>query len=175
MQEAEIKGLQKLFEVSYFIAKKWRYFSDFKDIIELQKMHGVTFHGTSFKHKNACKDFIISIGDYFFMKDVKDKVERANFIAILNHGATDSAIMEQEVNYLVFFESDTFESRLAFFTVAELNSGQNAPGLKLAIEEAFQSNGLEVMHKVVFIGSDGASVNSGLKSGLIILYKREHK
>ena len=28
--------------------------------------------------------------------------------------------------------------------------GQDLPGLKLAIEEAFYSNGLKVMHKIVF-------------------------
>ena len=75
MQEAEIKGFKKTF---------CQPFSDFKDHIELEKLHGVSFHGTSFEHRNACKDFITSIGDYLFMTDVKDKVKRANLIPTLN-------------------------------------------------------------------------------------------
>ena len=39
----------------------------------------------------------MSITYYLFNKDVKEKVERANFIAILNDGSTDAAILEQEV------------------------------------------------------------------------------
>ena len=82
MRETESKGLQKLFEVAFFIAKKDRLLSDFEDLIELEKIHGVSFHGSGYENRNACRDFIMSITQYLFNKDVKEKVERANFIAI---------------------------------------------------------------------------------------------
>ena len=123
-RDTEMKGLVKLFDVAYFIAKKGRPFTDFKDNIELEKLHGVSFHGTGYEHNNACRDFVKIIGDYLFEKYVKSKVERANFITILNDGTTDSAIQEQEVIYLLFADPDTFQPRLAFFTVAELNESK---------------------------------------------------
>ena len=88
-------------------------------------MQGVTFNGTGVNHRNACKDFVISIGDYCVMKDVKDNVKRANFIAILDDRSTDSVIIVHEVICLVFVDRNTFESRLVHFIVAKLKSGFN--------------------------------------------------
>ena len=58
--------------------------------------------------------------------------------------------------------------------MAELTESQDAPGLKAAIETALKSHELNVIDKLMFLASDGASVNSGLKSGLITLLKEEH-
>ena len=108
-----------------------------------------------------------------FDKDVREKVSRVNFITILNDGTTDAAIIEQEVVYFLFADPDTFEPSLAFFSVIELTESQDAAGLKTALEEALKSKDMDIMDKTVFLASDGASVNSGLKSGLITLLKEE--
>ena len=110
----------------------------------------------------------LSISDYLFQVDVKEKVSRANFIAILTDGTTDAAIIEQEVIYLLYLDPDNFVPRLSFFTVSELHQGQDAAMLKSAIVNAFTENNMEdALSKIVFFGSDGTWTNSGLKSGLI--------
>ena len=54
MSENERHMLVRSFEVAYYIAKKGRPYSDFPELIELEKMHGVKFL-SSYGHRNACK------------------------------------------------------------------------------------------------------------------------
>ena len=92
----------------------------------------------------------------------------------MNDGTTDAGIQEQEVIYVCYFDPDDFEPRLAFLTVAELTESQDAPGLKRAILEVFKQHGMaSILNKIVFLASDGAAVNSGLKSDLITLLKED--
>ena len=172
-RQTESEGLQKLF-VAYYVATKGRPLSDFESLIELEKLHGVSFHGTKYENRNACRDFVLSISDYLFQVDVKEKVSRANFIAILTDGTTDATITEQEVIYLLYLDPDNFVPRLSFFTVSELHQGQDAAMLKSAIVNAFTENNMEdALTKIVFFGSDGTWTNSGLKSGLITRLKED--
>ena len=53
----EKESLHKLFEVAYLTAKKGRPFTDYHDLIELEKLHGVKFDVT-YDNKNACADLI---------------------------------------------------------------------------------------------------------------------
>ena len=112
------------------------------------------------------------ISDYLFQVNVKEKVSRANFIAILTGGTTDAAITEQELMYLIHLDPDNFVPRLLFFTVSELHQGRDAAMLKSAIINAFTENNMEdALTKIVFFGSDGTWTNIGLKSGLITWLK----
>ena len=60
-RQTESEGLQKLFDVAYYVATKGRPLSDFESLIELEKLHGVSFHGTKYENRNACRDFVLSI------------------------------------------------------------------------------------------------------------------
>ena len=53
MRQTESEGLQKLFDVAYYVATKGRLLSDFESLIELEKLHSVSFHGTKYKNRNA--------------------------------------------------------------------------------------------------------------------------
>ena len=140
----------------------------------MEKLHGVSFHGSGYEKRNACRDFLLSISEYLFQTDVKDKVSRANFIAILTDGTTDAAITEQEVMYLLYLDPDDFVPQLLFFTVSELHQGQDAAILKSGIVNSFTENGMEdALRKIVFFRSDGIWTNSGLKSGLITKLKED--
>ena len=50
MRESENRGIQKLFDVAYYIAKQGRPLTDFESLIALEKMHGVDFLGTSYEN-----------------------------------------------------------------------------------------------------------------------------
>ena len=90
MRESEHRGIQKLFDVAYYIAKQGRPLTDFESLIALEKMHGVDSLGISYGNWKACRNFLLSISDYFFEKNVWDKISRSNFITIMFDGTTDS-------------------------------------------------------------------------------------
>ena len=98
------------------------------------------------------------------------------FIAILCDGTTDRSITEQEVLYIMFVDPDTLEPKLAFLECLGLESSQDVVGVLDAIKAAFEKYNLScVLEKIVFLSSDGASVNSGKKSGLIVLLRQEYE
>lgn len=172
MSENERKMMKQLFEVSYFIGKQGRPFSDFPQLLELEKLHGVNFP-SSYGHRNACKEFIQYTSETIFEETIKNKVLRANFISVLCDGSTDSGILEKEVIYIVFVDPDTFVPTCSYFALKDLSS-QDAAGIKEGIKEAFHKKGLDsILSKMVFLSSDGTATNSGLTGGLITLFRRD--
>ena len=164
----------KTFETAYLIAWKGRPYTDFKDLIELDALHGVTFlPNNTYANETACRDFINFSSDAIFKTDLQDKLKRANFISILCDGPTDSAIIEKECIYVLHVDPDTFSPTLSLLSLKSPTS-QDAEGILQAIKSALEEKGLdELWEKLVFLCTDGASMNSGLKSGLIKQIKDE--
>ena len=74
--------------------------------------------------------------------------------------------------FVIFDDPETNLSVMKFFEVAAPEDSQDAAGLKEAIILSFKKHDLEsVTKKLVFLSSDGASVNCGSKSGLIRLFQ----
>jgi hypothetical protein len=177
MSEKERAGLKKLFDVAYFIALKGRPFTDFKDIIELEKLHDVKFDTSSYENESACRDFIRSMASYLFDLDVREKLMRVNFISILVDGTTDRAVKEQEVLYVMYVDPDTHKPTLSYFEVMEMDEfDQSAVGMLGAIKSSFKNHDLSSLwSKLIYLSADGASVNSGKESGLIAQLQAEHE
>ena len=73
----------------------------------------------------------------------------------------------------MFCDPDTFQPLLKFLSLKDLPS-QDADGIKSAIIAAFNDIYMpELASKVVFVTSDGATVNSGVKSGLAVKFRLE--
>ena len=90
MGEKERSAITKLHDISHYIAVKGHAFTDFSDLIELEKLHNVKFQAGSYDNESACKDFIKNIAECFFDKDLYNKLLRVKFIAILCDGTTDT-------------------------------------------------------------------------------------
>ena len=160
----------KLYNIAHYITVKGCAFTSFEDLIELEKLHGANFQSGLYENKSGCKDFIKSIAEYFFKQDIYTKLVRVNFIAILCDWTTDASIAEQEVVYVFFVDSDSIQPTLEFFEWLGLDSSQDATGIFDAMIAAFQKHDLSsLLQKIIFLCSDGTSVNSGHKSGLISL------
>ena len=174
MEKTEHEALVKLFHIAYYIALKGHAFTDFRDMIELEKLHKVKFQASTYENETACRNFINSVADYLFETTVAEKLKRVNFIAILCDGATDQSMTEQR-SYM-FRDPDTLLPVLKFFNIATPELSQDAVGLKEAIKNAFKEKNLEsVLDKMVFLSSDGASINSGKKSGLIRMFQEDYE
>ena len=177
MSEKERHGIKKLMDIAYFIALKGRPFTDFQDHIELERLHEVKFDTNSYENETACREFIKSIACYLFDEDVRKKLSRVNFVAILIDGSTDQAVIEQEVLYLMFIDPDTNKPTLAYFECLEMNDfDQTSNGMLEAIKHSFTTNNLtDLWDKIIYLSADGASVNSGKQSGLIAKLQDEHE
>ena len=63
----------------------------------------------------------------------------------------------------MFVDPDSFQPTMSFLALKDVPS-QDAGGLIYSIRSAFQNNMFgEIVDKMVFLASDGATVNSGLK------------
>ena len=177
MGSKERSGLKKLVEIAHFIALKGRPFADFVDHIELEKLHEVKLITNAYGNETACRDFINSIASYLFEEDLRKKLNRVNFVAILIDGTTDRAVKEQEVLYVMFVDPDTHKPTLAFFEVLEMDDfNQTAVGMMEAIKSSFERNKLSnLLDKLIYLSADGDSVNSGRESGLIAQLQAEHE
>ena len=144
-------------------------FTAFKNHVKLEKLHGVKFIGL-YENETGCKNFIFRISEYLLEEGVKKKLHLAHFIAILCDGSTDNSMARQEVLYVIYTDPETFKPTIKFAEVTASSYNQDAPCLKQAIFAIFRKNMLElVLKKIVFLASDGASVNCGKNSQLIRL------
>ena len=176
MEVKEKQALTKLHDVVYHIALKGRSFKDSKDLIGLEKLHGVKFQSGEYENETSCRDFIDSISKFLFKDNFYKKLLRVNFIAILCDGTTDASITEQEVVYVFFVDPDTMEPTLTFFKCLRLEDSQDANGIFEATKKAFEKRDLlALLDKLILLSSDGAFVNSSKKSGLISLFREERE
>ena len=174
MSYKERNSVEKLHDIAYYIALKGHAFTDFKDQVEVEKLHDVKYTG-AYENESACRDFIFGISEYLFEEDIATKLKSVNFLAILCDGSTDKSITEQEVVYDIFADPETCKPTMKFFQVISTADSQDAPGLKQGIIDTFKNFSLEcVLEKIVFLSSDGASVNCGKHYGLIRLFQEEY-
>ena len=171
MGDKEKEALTKLYTIAHYIAVKGRPYLDFKDLIKLKKLHSVKFQSGAYENESACRNFIKNISALFFQHDLYEKLLQVNFITILCDGTTDTSITEQEVIYVFFIDPDTMKPTLSFFECLRLEDSQDANGIFDPIKAAFEKYNLSsLLEKLMFLSSDGASMNSGKKSGLESLF-----
>ena len=91
MSESERTGMKMLFEAAYLNAKKGRPYSDFEDWIEWARLQGIKLT-VPYQNRMQCTEFIKYISEALFDENIRKKLERANFIAILCDGSTDVAV-----------------------------------------------------------------------------------
>ena len=125
----------------------------------MEKIHRVKFQSGSCETESSFRDFIKAIYEFFFQKDIYKKLLLVNFITILCDGTADTSITEQEVVYVFFVDLDTIKCTLTFFECLGLESSQD-----VFEKETFEKfNLFSLLDKLVFLSSDGASVNSRKK------------
>ena len=166
MSDTEREGLCKLFQIAYLNAYKARPFVDFTDQVEWAELNDIKFNVTAYKNRTRCTEFVSFISNTLIKEDVKSKLKNANFIAVFCDGSTDSAVIEKECIYILFVEPFEFEPTFFFIALKDVPS-QDVDGIKSAIMKPFDDIGMpELKNRMVYLASDGASVNSGIKTGL---------
>ena len=174
MGDLEHDTVKKQQEFACYISLKAQPFSNFKEQLEIEQMQGVKY-SRAYKNDKACKNFIFGIAEYCFGKNIKNKLASVNFLEVLCDGSTENSITEQEVVYVIFTDPETHLPVLKFFHIIVSSVSQDAPILKQALTDLFKENSLELaLEKIIFLSSDGASVNCGKNSGLIKLFQEDY-
>ena len=178
MQQKDLEKTKKKFETAYFIAKEELPLSKFPKILNLEEMHGVEL-GEAYRNEITGALMIDYIGKSF-ARDVKLLIDKSSFFSILIAGSTDASVVEKEAIFILTFEpvppgSEEIEIKTTFIDLADLKAGDSHSVLN-CIKKSFNDIGIEnIFDKLVGFGSDGASVNSGKKEGIITLLQNEKK
>ena len=119
-----------------------------------------------------CTEFIKYISEVLFDENIHKKLEWANFIADFCDGSTNVAVIKKECIYILFADPDNFQPKLTFLSLKDLPS-QDANRIMSAIIEAFNDVQMPFLKdKLVYLASDGATVNSGNKAGLAVKFRQ---
>ena len=170
MSESERTGMKMLFEAAYLNAKKGRAYSDFEDWIEWAKLQRIKLT-VPYQNRTQCTEFIKYISEALFDENIYKKLEEANFIAVFCDGSTNVAVIKKECIYILFADPDNFLPKLTFLSLKDLPS-QDANRIMSAIIEAFNDVQMPFLKdKLVYLASDGATVNSGTKAGLAVKFR----
>ena len=97
--------------------------------------------------------------------DLTCKLKNCNIVSLMCDESDDVAVKKKLVCYVRFVPKDgEFEPETLFLDNIEIEKG-DAETVYTKLKEAAQNRGID-MKKVMFLGSDGASVMTGKKSGV---------
>ena len=101
MTDAQKEYFEKLFHIAYSAAKRGPRYTNFMDIIELEKLHNVKFfQGGSYENELACRNSVNSCANLIFNEEVKEKLLKSNFICALRDGSTYLPVIEKGRIYI---------------------------------------------------------------------------
>lgn len=188
MEKTDFERTKKKFEVAYFVAKHNMPLSSYADILDLEEKHKVDVKG-AYKNDKACGTFIEYMGDDL-KRNLNVDLANAKFFSVLCDGSTDSAVIEEEVIYALYFDpspanSDSVQIKTSFLHMHQMRH-QNADGiastlqttLKESVENGFRSIGIKEISsakKLIGFTSDGASVNRGDKRSVKTILREEQE
>ena len=78
MGDSECDTVKKLHEIAHYIAPKGQPFSEFKEQLEIEQMHGMK-HSAAYENDKACKNLIFGMAEYVFKENIK--VNQSVYIA----------------------------------------------------------------------------------------------
>ena len=120
------------------------------------------------KRERPFTDYIGAVTKETFAKDFAN----ARYYSILSDGSTDSAVIEQEIVYVLYLSSGGIPA-VKYFSIESAENG-DADGLKECIISAFNRFGItNFSDRLLGLNVDGASVNTGIHKGLGAKIKEE--
>lgn len=159
----------KLIEAAYLLGKEELPFSKFSSIVNLEKLHGVDL-GTTYLNRLAAKAFTMSIG-HVMIESVKEELKQALYVSLMTDGSTDASVKEKELVFVRFIRHDG-SCCMRLLGLRDIASA-TAAGLVTVVTKVCDDMGLKYKSQLVGFMADGASVNFGVKSGVIAMLRRD--
>ena len=171
LQEKDKASLEVKFNIAYYLAKRERPFTDYPHLITLEKKNHVKNIGNSYITDRACAVFTDYIGKVTKESFAED-FANARYYSVLSDGSTDSAVIEQEVVYVLYLSKDGVPV-VKYLSIESAENG-DADGLKDCISKAFERIGItKFSERLLGLNVDGANVNTGIHKGLGAKIKEE--
>lgn len=144
-----------------------RPFTDYPWMLELDKKKGIDVGNTYHTDKEAQKF------SFYIAQEARNNItkfiNKCPFISVITDGATDKSVKEQEIVYCRSSNGGLVDS---FYIGIGEPERADANGIISVIDSVFGSLDIKhYRHKLVGFGSDGASVNTGKKNGVIAKLK----
>lgn len=165
LNQQTLDKLEKLFNTAYYLAKSGRPFSDFNQLCILQVKNGVSL-GETYLNDKRCREFIEAIAEVM-KRDQKEAMNSAQprFFTLMADSGTDTSNKDLEIIYVrMLCDGEPINK---FLTIAELPNG-TADGVIESFERAMGKVGVNNWkNALVSLGSDGASVYTGVRNGVV--------
>ncbi|XP_060587867.1 zinc finger protein 862-like [Ruditapes philippinarum] len=160
---AAFSKLKLLFRNAHYIAKSGKPYSDFIYLCQLDIMKGIDV-GTTYINDKYCAKFISAIAAV--RKQEQDRIiSEAPFMSVISDGATDSSCKEAEIVLVrSSFQCQVQTHFIAIRNVQKADSTHITEALSDALSERF---GEAWKKTLVAMGTDGASVMLGCKTGVV--------
>ena len=169
LQEKDKASLEVKFNIAYYLAKHERPFTDYPHLITLEKKNHLKNIGNSYVTNRACAVFTDYIG-MVTKESFAEDFANTRYYSVLSDGSTDSAVIEQEVVYVLYLSKDGVPVDLSI----ESAENGDADGLKDCISKAFERIGItKFSERLLGLNVDGANVNTDTQNGLGAKIKEE--
>ncbi|XP_060554954.1 zinc finger protein 862-like [Ruditapes philippinarum] len=161
--------LRHLFMNAHFVAKCGRPYTDYVQLCKLDIAKGLDI-GSTYLTDKSCQMFISSIADTIRTRQ-DAKIKASPFISVISDGSTDTSSQEAEIVYVRSSVSgNVYTHFMGIRNVAKADSTNISNAIINVLNDRY---GEDWKEKVIGVGTDGASVMLGKKSGVVVKL-REH-
>jgi len=161
--------IKKLINTVYYVCHEEIAFKSYNGLIGLQEKNGLDL-GNFYRSDNACRRFLKYIYEDLFQNSLNE-LSKKRFFSILIDGATDTSVTECELIYLRYLSGGKPVNH--YLSIEDIKNA-NAPGIISAIEKAFENSNISNWKdRLIGMGSDGASVNLGVRGGVAALLRND--
>lgn len=163
--------LTKLFNSAYFISKENLAFAKFPELCKLQMKNSLDL-GETYLNDHRCKEFIQSISTVM-KNDLHNQItiRQPFFFSCMSDQAVDFGVIEEEIVFIRTLENGLAVNKYATIQRVEKS---DANGVLASIVNGFEDIGINNWKDgLVAIGSDGASVMTGVRNGVIAKLRQD--
>ena len=172
MHESTLKKLKLLFITCHGMAMKARPFTDIIFQCEMDRAKGLDL-GHAYQNPTAAKQFTHFISEAIRINQAEE-LQNAPYISIVIDGATDSARIEQELLYVHYAKLGVVKT--TFLGIESVEKADAATIFNSIISNFEKNANIDsslLYKKLVAFASDGASVMTGRKTGLVTRLRNE--
>ena len=172
MDRARLQRVRWLFNTAAYIVKMDCPYSDFPELIRLLRRTDVEI-GSMYENDKSCRDFIGYIAKDLRQQILASPLLNSPVLSIMLDSSADLSNKENCNFYIRYFHEEKLVAETKFFGLEHMPQG-DAEAYHEAVRRVPGRHGTnETYSKIVGLGSDGASVMRGERSGLVARMKNE--
>ncbi|XP_078404983.1 zinc finger protein 862 isoform X4 [Cetorhinus maximus] len=168
--EEMCRNMTLLFNVAYHLAFEGRHFSDFRPLAELLKKCDLKIVD-QYLNEGDCQTLIHHIARSL-REDLFERLRVSPFMSVILDGQTDDLVADNVAIYIQYITNEG-PAATELLSLQELSSA-TVDGYTQALDRAFGGIGIKWKEEklIVGLGLDGATMTTGLRTGLAMKIKK---